>query len=103
MKPKQNQQTFEGTSRSKKKNFEKKLCPYCEKGYHFEDHCMGKQLDEMIALLKQHNIAPPREKKPDEEPQTEDDERCHALKAILTQCTTYIIYSGASNHMVASK
>ena len=57
----------------------------------------------MAALLKQHNIASLREKNPDEEPQTEDDERCHALKAILTQSTTYIIDSGASNHMVSSK
>ena len=65
---------------------------------------MRKQLDEMTALLKNHNIAPPqRVKNPDEEPQTEDDKRCHALKAILTQSTAYIIDSRASNHMVSSK
>ena len=67
-KPKQNQQTFKGASGSKKNKFENKLCLCCEKGYHLEDHCMRKQLDEMSALLKQHNIAPPREKKYDEEP-----------------------------------
>ena len=52
LKTKQNQQAFEGASSSKKKKFEKKLCPYCEKGYHLEEHCMRKQLDEMFALLK---------------------------------------------------
>ena len=65
---------------------------------------MRKQLDEMSALLKHHNIALPQgAKNLDEESQTKDDERCHALKSILTQSTTYIIDSGASNHMVASK
>ena len=58
--PEQNQQTFEGASVSKKKKFEKKLCPYCENGYHIEYHCMRKEIDEISALLKQHNITPPR-------------------------------------------
>ena len=49
-KPKQNQQASEGASGSKKKKFEKKLCTYCEKGYHLEEHCMRKQLDEMSAF-----------------------------------------------------
>ena len=35
-KPKQNQQTLEGASGSKKKKFENNLCPYYEKGYHLE-------------------------------------------------------------------
>ena len=82
---------FEGASGFKKKKFEKNLCPYCEKGYHLEEHCMRKQLDEMFTLLKQHNIAPPRAKKPDEEAPTEDDERCHALKSTLSPSLAYII------------
>ena len=45
---------------------------------------MRKQLDEMSTLLKQHNIAPPREKKHDEEAPKEDIERCHDLKATLS-------------------
>ena len=45
-KPKQNQQTSKGASGSKKKKFENKLCPYCEKGYHLEYYSMMKQLDE---------------------------------------------------------
>ena len=51
-KPKPNQQSSEGASGSKKKKFENKLCLYCENGYHIEEHCMRKQLDEMSALLK---------------------------------------------------
>ena len=92
LKPKQNQQTSKGASGSKKKNFEKQLCPYCEKGYHLEDNCMRKQLDEISTLLMKHNIYPTRAKNPDEEPQIEDDERYHALKYSLTQSTTYLIY-----------
>ena len=66
-KPKQNQQTSQGAFNSKKKKFENKLCPYCAKGYHLEDHCMKKQIDQMSALLKQHNIALPQgAKNPDE-------------------------------------
>ena len=57
---------------------------YCEKGHHLKEHCMRKQLDEMSALLKQHNIAPPREKNTDEEAPTEHVERCHVLKATLS-------------------
>ena len=103
-KHKPNQQTFEGASGfKKKKKFEKKLCPYCEKRYHLEDHCMRKELDEMTTLLKQHNISPPREKKPDEEAQTKYVERCHDLKETLSQSSACIIDFGASNHMVASK
>ena len=103
-KPKQNQQTSEGTFGSKqKKKFENKLCPYYKKGYHLEDHCMRKELDEMSALLKQHNIDPQRAKKLDEEPHTKDVERCHALKSTLFPSSAYIVDFGASNRMVSSK
>ena len=102
-KHKPNQQAFEGASGSKKKKFEKKLCLYCEKGYHIEENWMRKQLYEMSSLLKQHNIAPPRAKNPDEEALTEDTERCHALKATLSPSSAYIIDSRSSKHMVASK
>ena len=63
LKPKPNQQSSKGAFGSKKKKFEKNLCPYCEKGYHLEENCIRKQLDEMSALLKQHNLTPPRAKK----------------------------------------
>ena len=99
MKPKHNHQTSEGAFGSKKKKFENKLCPYCEKGYHLEDHCMRKQLDEMTSLLKKHNITSPQREKNS----GNGHEICHALKARLPMSTTYLIGSGASNHMVASK
>ena len=74
------------------------------RGFHLEDSCMEKQVDQMTALLKQNNIAlPQREKKPDDGPHTEDDERCHALKASLIQSKSYLLDSGASNHMATSK
>ena len=65
LKPKPSQQYFEGALGSKKKKFEKKLCLYCEKGYHLEEHCMRKQLYEISILLKKYNISPTRAKKPD--------------------------------------
>ena len=64
---------------------------------------MRKQLDEMSSLLKKLNIAPPREKKRDEEAVTEDVERCYTLKETLFPSLAYIIYFGASNHMVSFK
>ena len=42
-KPKENQKTYEGASGCKnKKKFEKKMCPYCMRGFHLEDSCMKK-------------------------------------------------------------
>ena len=60
---------------------------------------MRKQLDEMTALLKQHNIASPQKAKNSDN----GHERCRALKAGLPWSTAYLIDSGASKHMVASK
>ena len=58
----------------------------------------------MSTLLKQNHIAlPKREKKSDVGQPTEDHERFHALKIGLTRSKSYLIDSGASNHMVASK
>ena len=38
----------------------------------------------MSSLLKQYNIAPPRENNPDEEAPTKDVKSCHALKVTLS-------------------
>ena len=76
-------------SGSKKKKFGKTLCPCCEKGYHLEDNCMRKELDEMSALVKQHNIQ--REKQSDN-----GHERCHAWKSGLPWSTAYLIDYEAS-------
>ena len=86
-KPKENQKTSEGALGSKKKKkFEKKKCPYCMRGFHPEDSCMKKQVDQLTTFLKQNNISlPQRVKKTNDEPHPEDDEIYHALKASLVQ------------------
>ena len=56
LKPKKNQQTFEGASSSKKK---KKKCPYCMRGFHPKDSCMKKTIDQMKYLCVEKNIALP--------------------------------------------
>ena len=74
------------------------------RGFHPKDSYMKNKVDQLTSLLKQSNISLPQsEKKFDDGPQTEDDERLHALKASLAQSTTYLVDSGASNHMIASK
>ena len=60
---------------------------------------MRKQLDEMTALIKKHNIASPQRAKNSDN----GHERCHALKPGLPRSTTYLIDYGASAHMVISK
>ena len=62
---------------------------------------MRKQLDEMTALLKKHNIASPRENMSDDEEQTEEDEIC--LHASLSPSKAYLTDSRSSNHIVSSR
>ena len=66
---------------------------------------MNKTIDQMEKLLEQQNIALHEgARKPDSREMTEDnDERCHALKAICSKSHAFLIDSGASNHMVASR
>ena len=59
-KPKENHKTSEGASSSnKKKNFEKKKCPYCIRGFHPKDSCMKKTLDQLKDICVQNNISLP--------------------------------------------
>ena len=59
--PKENQKTSEGASGSKKKKrFENKKCPHCMRGFHPEDSCMKKTLDQMKVLCVQNNISLPQ-------------------------------------------
>ena len=61
LKPKDNQKTTKGASGSKNnKKFEKKMCPYCMRGFHLEDSCMKKTLDQLKALCVQNNISLPQ-------------------------------------------
>ena len=66
---------------------------------------MRRQLDEMALLLKKHNIsAPASARKDDSEEEDEEYQReGHALKACCSSAHVFLIDSGASNHMAASK
>ena len=86
----------------KRRSSKRKKCPYCTRGFHAEDSCMKKTLDQLTALCVQNNIALPQGVEMfDDEEQTEEDERC--LHSSLTPSKDYLIDSGASNHMVASR
>ena len=104
-KPKESQKSSEGALRSKnEKKFEKTKCPYCMRGFHLENQCMKKQIDQLLALLKKNHISlPQRAKNSNDGKLTDDHESCHAFKASLSRSTTYLIDSGESNHMVSSK
>ena len=72
------------------------------RGFHPEDSCMKKTLDQMKALCVQNNIALPRRTvMSDDEEQFEEDEIC--LHASLSPSKAYLTNSGSSNHMVASR
>ena len=74
------------------------------RGFHPKIQCMKKTLGQLSPLLEQNNIAlPQRVKKSDVGIPTEDHERFHALKAILTRLKAFLIDSGESIHMVTSK
>ena len=66
---------------------------------------MRRTIDEMDLLLKKHNITVPAStRKVDHREETEKhEETCHALKASFSTTHAFLIDSGASNHMVASK
>ena len=50
-KPKEDQKTSKGALGSKnKRKFEKKMCPDCTRGFHPEDSCMKKTLNQLKAL-----------------------------------------------------
>ena len=59
----------------------------------------------MDLLLKKHNITVPASaRKTDHREETEEhEETCHALKVSYSTTHAFLIDSGASNHMVASR
>ena len=99
------------SKRSKKNGKGKTLCSYCGRGFHPDSCCMKRQIDEMTLLLKKHNIiALASTRKVDQREETkytEDIEdffvRGHALKASFSTTHTFLVDSGDSNHMVASR
>ena len=66
---------------------------------------MRRQIDEMTLLLKKHNIvAPASARKVNHREENEEyEETCHALKSSCSTTHAFLIDSGASNHMVASR
>ena len=66
---------------------------------------MKKNIDQMEKILEHHNISISEgTRNTVSREMTEDhDERCHALKDICSKSDAFLIDSGASNHMVASR
>eukprot|EP00253_Pinus_taeda_P035997 PITA_35997 len=101
-------QSLESSSLPKgKKKKERTLCIYCSKGFHLEENCMRKTIDEMAKQLQQHNLTVPENAKKKDDNRTGDGRGRardgHALMAITSTPSTWILDLGASNHMVASK
>ena len=60
----------------------------------------------MALLLKRHNIYVPTSARKEDSEEEEDEEsqrKGHALKACCTSAHVFLIDSGASNHMAASR
>jgi hypothetical protein len=88
----------------KKKKKERTLCSYCSKGFHPEENCMRKTIDEMAKQLQQHNLTVPENAKKKDDNRTGGRARDgHALMAVTSTPSAWILDSGASNHMAASK
>ena len=94
-----------GSKRRKKNGKGKTLCSYCGRGFHPKSCCMRRTIDEMALLLKKHNITvPPSTRNADHREENEEhEETCHALNDSCSTMHAFLIDSGASNHMVASR
>ena len=93
-----------GSKKNKNKKFEKSKWSYCMRGFHQESQCMKKTIDQLSKLLEQNNIDLSQgANKSKAGNQTKEHESFHALKESFTRSKAYLIDSGASNHMVASK
>ena len=74
------------------------------RGFNSKDSCMNKTLDQLKALFVQNNISLTQGAyMSDDEENTKEHERCHALHANLTPSKDYLVDFGASNHMVSSR
>jgi hypothetical protein len=87
-----------------KKKKERTILIYCSKGFHLEENCMRKTIDEMAKQLQQHNLTVPENEKKKDDNRTRGRARDgHALMDVTSTPSSWIIDSGASNHMATSK
>jgi hypothetical protein len=98
-------QSSENSSEPKgKKKKERKIYNYCSKGFHPEENCMRKTIDEMGKQLQQHNLTVPENAKKKDDNKTRGRARNgHTLMAFTSNPSAWILDLGASNHMAASK
>lgn len=101
-------QSSESSSLPKgKKKKEITLCSYYSKGFRPEENCMRKTINEMAKQLQQHNVTVlENAKKKDGNRMGEGRGRARdglALMAVTSTPSAWILDSGASNHMAASK
>jgi hypothetical protein len=99
---------FTDASRSKgEKGRKGEKCTYYHKGFHSESACMKKKIDLMSQILQQNNlgdhIPKGEKKKKPEDLNSKKENSSHALIAINSSPDAWIIDSGASHHMDASK
>ena len=103
---KKEQSNEPSSSKRRKKNGKANtLFSYYGWGFHLEISYMRRTIDEMTILLEKHNItilAGTRKVEHREETK-EHDERFYAMKANCSTIHAFLIDSGASIHMVASK
>jgi hypothetical protein len=84
-------------------------CGYCNRGFHPEHACMKKTIDQMAHTLQQNNLGghiPENARKKDVEKPPDDRGKGrdgHDLVVVSSSSTTWILDSGASNHMASSQ
>jgi hypothetical protein len=82
-------------------------CTYFHKGFHPEYACMQKKIDQMAQILQQNNLGyriPEGAKKKNPEDQNlKKGNSSHALISINSSPDAWIVDSGASHHMEATK
>jgi hypothetical protein len=82
-------------------------CTYYHKGFHSESTCMQKQIHLMSQILQKNNlrdhIPEGAKKKKPKYPNSKKGNSSHALISINSSPDAWIIDSGASHHMAASK
>jgi hypothetical protein len=82
-------------------------CTYFHKGFHPESACMQKQIDQMAQIIQKNNLGDcipegAKKKKPEDQ-NPKKGNSSHALIAINSSLDAWIIDSGASHHMDATK